>query len=431
MADVRSLLRQQRTQRRIDHPCAAYSDAGKLLCTACREPVRAEALWDQHVRSVRHRQAVRGLQVGQETNGPEGEHAVTAAEQPSHKRKHDDHDDDDEEMGAGAVVEDGAALGNKRSRAEPSGPVDTQMPSLPIASAAKKVVPGKEGDKGTGQAHTPTLTPPLRRRMSVTPSQGVELQIASRPATPNTIHDGGGGSGSGTATSAASTPNMPPIGRSPLVPQEAAVAGSGAAAASSTLQAATAASKPGASTSATPAAASQPLLGEDEDWAAFEAEVVNAKPAAAAINGVLSDNDGAVISAAPVSAEELAARGEEDEQQRRRAMADIEIEDEREEATRALEAEFEEMEELEARVRKLKEKREALRNRRGSSAAPAAAGSVPAGSVASGTAAPGRSVKGANGKENVQDGEAGGGKEGEDEENDDDEDDWVGFRFRR
>ncbi len=78
----------------------------------------------------------------------------------------------------------------------------------------------------------------------------------------------------------------------------------------------------------------------------------------------------AVIAAAPMTADEVAAQADAEERARRRAMADVQMEDEKEEATRALEDEFDEMEELEARVRRLKEKREALRNRGGSTSAP-------------------------------------------------------------
>jgi zinc finger protein 830 len=149
---------------------------------------------------------------------------------------------------------------------------------------------------------------------------------------------------------------------------------------------------------------------DEDEWAAFEAEMVrgeagkSGKPAAAAA----LDSD-AVISAPVMSAAEVAAKSEEEERAKRRALVDIQIEDEKDDATRALESEFEVMEELEARARKLRERREALRLQGGGGAA------------AAGVAADGG--KGAApGKENavVQ----------EDEDEEEDDDDWDSFRFR-
>lgn len=69
---------------------------------------------------------------------------------------------------------------------------------------------------------------------------------------------------------------------------------------------------------------------------------------------------GAVIEAAPMTAAEIAAQARE-QQSVQRAKQDDELEAEKEDAARQLEDEFEEMEGLEERVRKLREKREALR----------------------------------------------------------------------
>lgn len=69
---------------------------------------------------------------------------------------------------------------------------------------------------------------------------------------------------------------------------------------------------------------------------------------------------GAVIESAPMTAAEIAAQARE-EQSAQRAKRDEEMEGEKEDAARALEDEFEEMEGLEERVKKLREQREALR----------------------------------------------------------------------
>lgn len=136
-------------------------------------------------------------------------------------------------------------------------------------------------------------------------------------------------------------------------------------------------------------------------------------PAAAGYSG------DAVIAAAPMTAQQLAEKQEEEERERRRAQVDVDLEDEKEEATRALETEFEEMEELEARVRKLKEKREAIR--RGS--VPAAA-TVPPGAPSTATKIQQPANGTADGAKAEEDGDD------DDDDDEEEEDDWAGFRFR-
>jgi zinc finger protein 830 len=103
----------------------------------------------------------------------------------------------------------------------------------------------------------------------------------------------------------------------------------------------------------------QPQIDEYE-WAAFEREVAplaHQNPPAQ-----FTDYSSATISAAPVSAAELAAQTNAERQQRR----DAEVEDEKAEEETRLVEEFEVMEGLEERVKRLKEKREALRMGAGS-----------------------------------------------------------------
>ena len=138
MADVRALLRQQRTARRIEHPLASYS-SGKLSCTVCNEVVRAESQWDSHLRSDGHRAAV-DARKSASTASNSGKTSGQDTPSETTKRKLDDADADED-----------ADAARKRTKADISPP--------PIRT-------------------------PLRRTSSNTPSQGVELQIPSRPATP-------------------------------------------------------------------------------------------------------------------------------------------------------------------------------------------------------------------------------------------------------
>lgn len=103
-----------------------------------------------------------------------------------------------------------------------------------------------------------------------------------------------------------------------------------------------------------PAPAPNPEVDEAE-WAAFERDMAAMEqPPPATITA------SATISAAPMTAEEIAAQARE-EQSTQRGRRDAEIEAEKEDAEQALQDEFDEMDELEDRLRKLREKREALR----------------------------------------------------------------------
>ena len=105
---------------------------------------------------------------------------------------------------------------------------------------------------------------------------------------------------------------------------------------------------------------------DEAEWAAFERDVINAPDIVAQEQSAFKSAS-AVIEAAPVSAAELAAQAK-NQDSNQRAAREAELEAEKEDATRYLEEEFETMEALEDRVRRLKEQREALR--RGSVSVP-------------------------------------------------------------
>ena len=106
---------------------------------------------------------------------------------------------------------------------------------------------------------------------------------------------------------------------------------------------------------------SQPQTVDEYEWAAFEREVaaptrVAQTPAAIAAQ--------ATITAAPMSAEELAAEEQRRASGRKAPTREAEVEGEREDAARFLEDEFDEMDQLEERVKILKQKREELRSKK-------------------------------------------------------------------
>ncbi|KAM7208323.1 hypothetical protein V8F20_001301 [Naviculisporaceae sp. PSN 640] len=419
MADVRALLRQQREARRVEHPHAAYSDAGKLLCTLCHEHIKTEALWDGHLRSAGHRQRLQAK--ASEAAKAKGNTQIdggNGATGQSLKRKLDE----DVEMGdAGGQNAGEDNIRKKRSK-----------PDMTLGDLSP---PSKKDDKTSTPHHTNNhkpITPPLTRRQSGTPTLGVEMQIPSRPATPGAMSQSAGSSGSTVTTPRTAGP----FARSPLIHHDSS---SLAAAAASASQALSSKPIPSIITTSAPSEtiASTALAPVNEDeWAAFEADLLQGAPSKPAVNPKAILESSATISAPALSKEELAAKSEEEEKARRRAAADIQIEDEREEASRALETEFDVMEELEARARKLRERREALRLRGGTgagdgvaaAAAPAAVKDTAGGGISGSSvvAAVGKAAIAALGKENTPAAE-----DVDDEDDDEDDiDDWAGFRFR-
>lgn len=99
---------------------------------------------------------------------------------------------------------------------------------------------------------------------------------------------------------------------------------------------------------------------DEDEWAAFEREV--AAPTRTP-HGLAAISAEATISAAPVTAEELAAQQESDKASAAKSR-EAELEGEREDAARFMEEEFDEMDQLEERVRRLKHMREELRQKR-------------------------------------------------------------------
>ncbi|KAL9113893.1 MAG: hypothetical protein Q9227_002027 [Pyrenula ochraceoflavens] len=242
MADVRTLLRNERVSRRISHPHVSYTKSGQVRCNICNLFLKSEVLWDGHSRSKNHRKNVQAA-----SNGHEGP--------LSKKRKLED---DEEET-------------RKRSRAMEGMPEDF------FDNGGGKP---KKGQEDSENGDTTVITPPER-----------ELAPPSEPKTTE----------------------QP----APKPPEPA-----------------------------------MPVVDEDE-WAAFEREV-----APLAQERPMTDQyAAATISAAPMTAAEVAAQ----EEAAKRTKREEEAEDEKEDGERRMEEEFDIMDEMEERVRKWKEKREALR----------------------------------------------------------------------
>ncbi|KAG6155248.1 hypothetical protein E4U37_001366 [Claviceps purpurea] len=444
-SDVRSLLRQQRAARRIDHPHAAYSDAGKLLCTLCREQLKAEALWDAHLSSQPHQERLQHhrqqRQQQQRNPGNNIESAPSGPPPPPldegsnarmvHKRKLASSTDAAEDADMG---DDEAR--RKRGRPDVISLTGLEMPMDGGSSDGKQretLTPEPMLSVGNHNSKESTMTPSgLMRKASVTPTQGVELQIPSRPATPAQAHREGAGSGTSSAGGYFNLQSQSRPQTGPSTPMSAAAA---VASTSTTLREASSASSsslaaPGANagagagaSSSAAAVAAAPI--DETEWAAFEADI--------AATEVPYDQD-AVISAPAMTNEEAAAAKEAQDaaEAQSRAQVDVDIEYEKEEARRALEEEFEQMKGLEERVEKLKEMRAAFLAQRSRSTRHDD-GSEGQKSHLGAAAATKGEVEMLD--ENLPDrGEGEGEGEDEDEDEDDEEeedDEWDLFRFRR
>lgn len=284
MADVRSLLRNERATRRITHPHAFYSASGVLGCLVCRTQLKSEAFWDAHLHSKEHATRLKA-EVEART--------ILEASQSSRKRK------------AG----DDESLDRKKSRAE---------------------LPDVEEEEPTS------------------PEDPREEAAAGPVADEENISE-----------AARSGPNAVAVEQS------------------------------------------RDKVDEDE-WAAFERDVATPPPVPP-----VASNSAATIEAAPISAAELAEQANTDGSASKRRR-DAELEDEREDVSKQLEDEFDEMNELEQRVRRLKERREAIRKAQGI--------------VANQN---GTSVKHDSDQERYQDNHA---DDDDDDDDDDQVDDWDNWR---
>ena len=314
MTDVRSLLRNERLARRIEHPHASYSSTGTLSCTVCRVQLKADSLWDPHVRGKPHRVNLQRLQEAKKNDasgdapGPgagagagtkrSAETAALRTVSVSNGKKRKADDDDEEEQGRD---EEG---GQKRARRENGD-----------AAVAAMREEENDGEKRMGMEDG-------KREQVPSTVAGLPEGFFDKPPPP------------AAATITSELPTN--LKSSPPTPSSNAFAA--------------------------PSAAPAPTIDEAE-WAAFEADLQNQPafpspppPLGASSKNVLTAE--ATISAAPVSTEELAARSREEASVQGKSKREEEIEGEKEDAARQMEEEFDEMEKLEERLRRLKERKE-------------------------------------------------------------------------
>lgn len=311
MADVRSLLRNERASRRITHPQASYTNNGTLVCLTCHTQIKSESLWDTHVKSAAH--------VKRSQNLREGASKSAADTNGTRKRKADDGDRDS----------------RKKTK-----PVD--------------VLPDGFFDESSNTQDVETYLGPEAENMGE--EQHEDTMSAEAAPPKQQAHSAGVPAGFFDAsTNGAPTPTT--------------------------------------------------AIDEDE-WAAFERDVATPPAETSAAPSALTA--AATISAAPLTAAEIAARSREETSTQTKERREVELEGEKEDAALRLEEEFEEMEELEARVKRLRQKREELRSRKEEDM---------------------RAQEGTEAMDGVEGAE--GGDDGDEDDDDEDEDDeWGGWGLR-
>ncbi|KAF2837665.1 hypothetical protein M501DRAFT_1006686 [Patellaria atrata CBS 101060] len=265
MADVRSLLRDNRAARRIRHPQATYTTNGILTCNVCNTSLKSDANWEPHIRSPQH---TTSLQKAVQRGAP------PAA--PSNKKRKASSDDElDENM--------------ERKKVKPP----------PINGFVREMTTEEEATESETADHVTSV--------SHINAHSRDDEVTLEPDTPSTAR--------------------PLVQDPPLEISQA-----------------------------------PPISEVDEDeWAAFERDIADPPPGSFTLAGL---NAVATIEAAPMTTQEIAAQARE-EQSLQKGKRDAELEAEKEDAARQMEEELDEMEALEQRVQKLKEKREAIRRAQG------------------------------------------------------------------
>ncbi|KZF21076.1 hypothetical protein L228DRAFT_269478 [Xylona heveae TC161] len=386
MTDVRSLLRSERASRRITHPYATYSSTGTLVCILCQVQLKSDTLWDTHLRSRQHGTQLQRLR--DRTAGRTGEDAPP----PTKKRKADD-GENEEGMSSGDARET-----RKRTKSAeptkglPAGFFDAgQEPELEDVNITEADESGPAAPEETLQDRDEDNA---QRSATIT-------ETASAAALPLNFFD--------DPSAAPSAPSAPVKSQPP------------------------------------PSAPTFTAVDEDE-WAAFERDVAateeEVQTVVPSVRPTAAFTAAATITAQPVSAGEVAARAEVEAATRNSVtQREAELEAEKEDAARRLEQEFDEMEDLEERVRRLRRKREELRHG-GGGGATAASGTTSSmdldtedNSTSAAAASLAQAEEGSRirtGPGPVVDGGGGGQSESDsdEDEDDDDDDDWDEWRLR-
>ena len=267
MADVRSLLRNERTSRRIIHPHAAYTAAGLLTCTTCQLQLKSESLWDGHLRSAQH--VARSLKLPNEPMNSSSQILSQSDQTANRVSNRTEMDGQSKKRKADTTEQSTTAKRLRSTKDAPVGFFDEE-----------------NADEDSDSAVAP------------------EPEEASLPNTGKANVEG---------QSLSTNPSALPSHSAPQI--------------------------------------------DESEWARFERDI--ATPPPAQIPALAS---AATITVAPLTAAEIAAQAREEASVQREKVED-EGEAEKEDASRRLEEEFEEMAGLEERVNMLRRRMERLRKK--------------------------------------------------------------------
>lgn len=137
MADVRAMLKNERTARKIQHKHASYA-TGTLLCIVCRLQLKSDVLWEGHLRSAGHIMRLEKLEESREA--PSSTVDSTAVPESNNKKRKATEDDE---------------IGRKRPKATNGSPEELSDTLETLESDTRPIKPLKN-----------------------------TIQIPSRPATP-------------------------------------------------------------------------------------------------------------------------------------------------------------------------------------------------------------------------------------------------------
>jgi len=299
MADVRALLAAELASRRIVHPNAAYTPDGKLRCTLCDITINPNAVWQAHLHSTGHTLRTNRLWETATFRG--------LATAPAGKKR--------------KAIDSSTESPDERKRQRPDDAAEAQG-IAENEEEAERMAGLAAIARGTN-APPPMLSSRSRpnylsqlsesqQSQSLEPAQSQSLETAQSQLLGRQFY--------GNYSAGGRPLQQLPKREIPFPRIEA---------------------------------------GKYEDESEIEAFVRELAELERNFP-VSAINAQANITAAPVMAEEIAAKARE-EQSAQRGKRDVEIDAEREEAASALQEEFQEMEGLEDRLRILRDKREALR----------------------------------------------------------------------
>ncbi|KAI9673014.1 MAG: hypothetical protein M1817_003178 [Caeruleum heppii] len=299
MADVRSLLRNERASRRITHPSASYSSTGTLSCLICHAPLKSESLWDTHLKSKQHLSNLQRL-----ASDPSSLANGVGVPNRNKKRKAEEEGEGEVKRPKGPDVK-GLPEGFFDNDAEAE-----TLENNPVVEEDEEVKPDPAPSESIPPSETEASPPPNNPPPSTIPSDFFDDAL-SHPTTHAPVT-------AKRTTQATSSTALPPVDEDEWAAFERDIALS------------------------------------------TDTETLPPPPSANPASTLLCTP--ASISAPALSAAELAQRATEETNARQRVSdREADVAAEKEDAARRVEEEFDEMEGLEERVNRLKERREGLR----------------------------------------------------------------------